>query len=128
MGTNNFISHPRWYVLGTDGSLQIDDWDCSGKYVRCIDKQCIWEKEIKEVKMGPSKTMAPRSNDSVETVQLTSPSDVFDYLDVVYMQLTDAIEGKCALKITAEQALRVMRVIETAFKSNKEGIVVKTEI
>ena len=44
------------------------------------------------------------------------------------MQLTDAIEGKCALKITAEQALRVMRVIETAFKSNKEGIVVKTEI
>ncbi len=39
VSTNNYITHPRWYVLGTQGTLQIDDWDCHGQIVRCIDKK-----------------------------------------------------------------------------------------
>ena len=31
VGTNNFISLPRWYVLGENGSAVVEDWDLSGK-------------------------------------------------------------------------------------------------
>ncbi|MEG2583236.1 MAG: Gfo/Idh/MocA family oxidoreductase, partial [Oscillospiraceae bacterium] len=43
VSTNNYITHPRWYVLGKTGTLQIDDWDSDGKIVRCIDKEDKWE-------------------------------------------------------------------------------------
>ena len=46
VSTNNYITHPRWYVLGEEGTLQIDDWNCDGKIVRCIDKDSTWEHEI----------------------------------------------------------------------------------
>lgn len=128
VSTNNFILHPRWYVLGTEGTLVIDDWSCSGKVVRCLDRQNTWDTEIKEVKAGPTKTMAPRDPDTVETISLSEPEDVNDNLDAVYIQLIDAMEKKHELTIKPEQALRVTKVMEAAFKSSKESIVVKCEI
>lgn len=53
--------------------------------------------------------------------------DVVNNLDPVYEQLIDAIEGK-ELKIKPEQALRVVKVMEAAFKSAKEGIGVNVNI
>ena len=128
VSTNNFISHPRWYVLGTDGTLQIDDWSCSGKVVRCLERQDKWADEIKTIKAGPTKTRAPRTPDTVETIELSEPTDVVDNLDVVYDQLVDAIEGKAELTIKPEQALRVMKVMEAAFKSAQTGDAVHIEI
>lgn len=128
VSTNNFITHPRWYVLGTDGTLQIDDWACGGKIVRCIDKDNKWAEEIVQTKAGPTKTMAPRSEKSVETIELSEPEDVIDNLRPVYNQLCDAIEGKAELTIKPEQALRVVRVMEAAFESAEKGIVVKCDI
>ena len=128
VSTNNFISHPRWYVLGTEGTLQIDDWACGGKIVKCLDRQDEWATEIKEVKAGPTKTMAPRSPETVETIELSEPTDVVDNLDVVYWQLVDAIEEKAPLTITPEQALRVVKVMEACFESAEKSIVVKCEI
>lgn len=117
ISTNNFITHPRWYVLCTDGTLQIDDWACNGKVVKCIERQDTWGAEIKEVKAGPTKTMAPRDESTVETIELSAPTDVTDNLDVVYKQLTDAIDGVAELTIKPEQALRVVKVMEAAFES-----------
>lgn len=128
ISTNNFITHPRWYVLGTEGTLQIDDWACNGRVVRCIERQDTWAQEIKEVKAGPTKTMAPRDPSTVDIIPLSEPTDVVDNLDVVYWQLVDAIEGKAELTIKAEQALRVVKVMEACFKSSEESIVVKCEI
>ena len=121
VSTNNFISHPRWYVLGTEGTLQIDGWDCKGKIVRCLERQDKWADEIQTIKAGPTKTMAPRSPETVETIPLSEPTDVEDNLDVVYRQLVDAIEGKAELTIKPEQALRVMKVMEAAFESSETG-------
>lgn len=126
--TNNYIAHPRWYVLGTKGTLQIDDWDCKGKIVRCIDKEDKWAEEIVYTKAGPTKTMAPRNENSVETIELSEPTDVVDNLTVPYDQLIDAIEGKAELTIKPEQALRVMKVMEAAFKSWEEKDAIKTNI
>ena len=128
VSTNNFISHPRWYVLGEDATLQIDDWSCKGKIVKCLERQDRWADEIKTVKAGPTKTMAPRSPETVETIELSEPTDVTDNLDVVYNQLVDAIEGKAELTIKPEQVLRVMRVMEAAFLSAESGEAIKTQI
>lgn len=128
VSTNNFISHPRWYVLGTEGTLQIDGWDASGKIVRCLKREDTWGAEIKKNKVGPSKTMAPRSEDSVEVIDITAPEDVVDNLNPVYWQLIDALDGVAPLKITPEQALRVMKVMEASFESAKTGKAISVNI
>ena len=128
VSTNNYIKHPRWYVLGTEGTLVINDWDCKGEIVRCLDKDNKWGVEIAETKAGPTKTMAPRSPETVQTFELSAPEDVTDNLTVVYNQLLDAVEGKSELTIKAEQTLRVMKVMEAAFESAAKDEAVKVNI
>ena len=128
IGTNNYITHPRWYVLGERGTIQIDDWDCDGKIVRCIDTENIWSDEIVYTKAGPTKTMAPRNKNSTEEIIISEPLDVVDGLTVVYDQFLDAIEGKSELTITAAQAMRVMKVMEAAFESHEKKIALNTSI
>ena len=117
VGTNQYITHPRWYVVGETGTIQIDDWNCNGKITRCIDKEDKWEEEIFYTAAGPTKTMAPRNENSTETIELSLPKEWPDNLTVVYDQFIDAIEGKSELTIKPEQALRVMKVMEAAFLS-----------
>jgi scyllo-inositol 2-dehydrogenase (NADP+) len=124
VSTNNFITHPRWYVLGQQGTLQIDSWDCDGKIVRCKDKESVWEHEIVFTKAGPTKTMAARRPDTIEEIILSEPLDVEDSILVVYEGFIGAIEGKHELPITSEQAMRVMKVMEAAFESSEKGSVV----
>lgn len=128
VSTNNFIQHPRWYVLGKEGTLQIDGWDSKGQIIRCKSREDTWGAEIKKNKVGPSKTMAPRSEDSVEIIPITAPEDVVDNLNPVYWQLIDALDGTAPLQITPEQALRVMKVMEAAFESAKTNTVIHTDI
>ena len=120
VGTNNYVTHPRWYVMGETGTIQIEDWSCNGKVVRCIDKEDKWEEEIFYTAAGPTKTMAPRNKNSTETIELSLPKELPDNLTVVYDQFIDAIEGKAELTIKPEQALRVMRVMEAAFASAEQ--------
>ena len=127
VSTNNYITHPRWYVLGKKGTLQIDDWDCNGKIIRCIDKENVWNEEIVYTKAGPTKTMAPRNKNSTETIEIGS-DDCHNELVPVYDQFMDAIEGKAPLNITAEQALRVIKVMAAAFESHETQTAVKTNI
>ena len=124
VSTNNFITHPRFYVLGTEGTIEITDWDGSGRVVRklCDDKG--WSTEIKKVKAGPTKTMAPRDPSTVEVIRLSEPEGVTDNLDPVYEQMVDAIEG-AELKIKPEETLRVMQVMEAAFESHERKEVIK---
>ena len=127
ISTNNFITHPRFYVRGTEGTMVVTDWDGTGRVVRKLSDDNSWSTEIKSVKAGPTKTMAPRDPSTVETIELTEPKGVRDNLDPVYEQLVDAIEGK-PLKITPQQAMRVVKVMEAAFESAEKGIAVKTNI
>lgn len=128
VSTNNYITHPRWLVYGETGTLKIDDWNCDGEIIRCKDKESEWAEEIVYTKAGPTKTMAPRSEQSTEKILISEPLDVTDDLTVVYNQLIDAIEGVAELTIKPEQALRVMKVMEAAFESSESSIAVKTNI
>ncbi len=127
VSTNNFILHPRWYVLGEAGTLQIDDWAGSGRIVRPIARQNEWTAEIAPDRSGPSKTMAKRDPSTVETIEIAPPSDLEDNLDPTYYQLVDAIEG-APLKITPEQVMRVMKVMEASFQSAESGQAIAVRI
>jgi len=115
-------------VLGTEGTAKINNWECEGEIVRVIDKDNSWDEQIFMTAAGPTKTMAPRRPESVETIKLSMPEGQVDELRIVYKQMIDAIEGKAALTITPEQALRVMRVMEAAFESARTGEAIKTTI
>ncbi len=128
VSTNDFIKHPRWHVIGSDGTLEIDYWDCNGKIVKVKDREDTWDADIKENIAGASKTMAPRSENSIETIPLSAPEDVIDNVSQAFYQFVDAIEGKAPLKITPQQALRVMKVMEAARKSAETGDTIKEEI
>lgn len=128
VSTNNFISHPRWYVLGTDATLQIDGWDCRGKIVKPIEKRDTWGVEITTNKAGPSKTMAPRDESTLQTTFLEAPADVDDSLVPVYNQFLTKLDGTGELTITPQQALRVMKVMEAAFESAGTGNAINTEM
>ena len=129
VSTNSYIAHPRWYVLGQSGTLKIEDWDCKGKIVRCIDKEDHWAEEIIYTKAGPTKTMAPRNENSTETIEIND-TDKSPYNDMlpVYDQFMDAIDGIAPLKITAYQLLRVMKVMDAAFVSDQTQTAVSVNI
>ena len=70
--------------------------------------------------------MAPRDPSTVKEIELFEPQGIEDNLDPTYRQLVDAIEG-APLKILPEQALRVVRVMEAAFRSDALGAPVDFE-
>ncbi len=125
VGTCNFIAMPRWYVTGDSGTLLIEDWSCRGRVVRAIATQEEWEEEIVYTKAGPTKTMAPRRKETTKEITLKEPET--DYSET-YRALVAAKEGKGAPLVDAIETLRVMQVMEAAFKSWDTGEVVKTEI
>lgn len=128
VGTNHFITHPRWYVMGEQGTLQVDNWNCDGRIVRATTTENEWDEEIIYTMAGPTKTMAPRNKKSTETIALSAPTDVVDDITVVFDQFLDAVEGKAPLTIKPEEALRTMKVMEAAFVSAEEKRSVNVEI
>lgn len=123
VGTNNFISLPRWYVLGRDGSAVVRDWDLSGEMVRVTD----WNKnDAVPVKTaaGLTKTMAPRTDESIATEPLPIVhSDIRDY----YRNVMATIDGREEQKVKNEEVLRVLRLMEAIFESVEKKQVVEFE-
>ncbi|MGI5852428.1 MAG: Gfo/Idh/MocA family protein [Caldicoprobacterales bacterium] len=123
VGTCHFLSLPLWYLNGTDGTAQIDNWNCEGKMARSTS----WEdKDATPILAGAglTKTMAPRKGNSVEFLPL--PEVDFDNNEL-YSNLVGTINGTEEQIVTGEQALRVLKLMEAAFESSEKGIVVNFE-
>lgn len=120
VGTSHYIEAPRWYVCGDRGALTIPDWSCNGKVVRASQHEVTWEEEIIYTKAGPTKTMAPRAKDTIEEIAL-DPDKYFSDYDVFYRNLADVLDGTAELRVKPEEALRVMKVMEAAFESDRTG-------
>ena len=120
VGTSNFIDLPRWYVQGENGTVSTP-WDLTkGSIVCCTN----WEaKDAVPIKTaaGITKTMAPRTDDTIkaEPIPLID-SDVHDY----YRNLVDVLDGKATQLVTHEQLMKVMKLMETAFESDRTGKVI----
>ena len=123
VGTNNFISRPRWYVLGENGSAVVEDWDLSGKIVKAFSEE---EKEIVPVRTaaGLTKTMAPRREDTIRVEELPRvPGDIADFHRNVAAVLLRGEEP--AVKLP--EVKRVMRLMETVFESAEKNHVMDFE-
>lgn len=119
MSTNCLINNPRWHVSCTDGTILIEDWSCKGKIVRLqSDSAMTWSEDIVYTEAGPTRTMAPRPEYTTQILDL--PEVKTDWTDY-YKNIMKVIEGKEELIVKPEQALRVMKVIEKVFESEKSG-------
>ena len=120
VGTSHYIDAPRWYVSGDRGAIIIPDWSCKGRIVQATNRVTTWEKEIIYTKAGPTKTMAPRSKEEiVET--LLNPDDYQSDYDIFYRNLAAVMDGTEELRVKPEEAMRVMKVMEAAFESDRTG-------
>ncbi len=120
VGTSHFMSLPRWYMAGTNGTAIVHDWK---DYTHIISCKLYDEGEVTPVvtAAGMTKTMAPRSKENLEESSIERPeSDVHDY----YRNFVAAINGKEEQIVKHDQMRRVLRVIEAAFEADKLGITV----
>lgn len=123
VGTSNFLSLPRWYVLGSDGTAMIRDWGQDIQIVRALGTD---EKDVTPVRTaaGLTKTMAPRRDDSIHTE--TEPevkSDIREF----YRNVMAVLEGREESRIKLEEVMRVMRLMEAIFRSAQEKAVIRFE-
>ncbi|BCJ95910.1 oxidoreductase [Anaerocolumna cellulosilytica] len=123
VGTNNFVSLPRWYVLGVDGTAVIKDFNESGKIVSAVGKD---DKDVVPVRTaaGLTKTMAPRREDTIKAEELPLvKSDVKDF----YRNIMAAMEGREEVRVKLAEISRVMRLMEAVFQSSREHKVIEFE-
>ena len=123
--TYTFINLPRWHVSGDAGTLQIDSFGCEGKIVRAKTSEMHWEAGIVYTVAGPTRTMAPRPQETIEEIALPEvQTDARDY----YRNFRDADLGKAELIVKPEEALRVMRVIDAVFESARTHTCISVDI
>ncbi len=121
VGTYNFISLPRFYMQGKNGTAIIGDWGERCKVVKCT---AFHESEITPVETaaGLTKTMAPRDSVTVSEHEYElPPSDSHDF----YRNFARAIDGAESQLITHDQMMLDLKVVEAAFRSAKQSEVIK---
>lgn len=119
--TSNFIELPLWYMLGENGTAVVSDWNCGGKIVMVSD----WEnRDAVPIVAGAgiTKTMAPRTDDTIETYPLpVQKADWGEYYKNVFKHL----RGEESIIVTHNQQRRLMRLVEAIFESGKTNKVVE---
>ena len=125
VSTNNFISLPRWYVLGENGSAVIENWDIEGKVVKVMD----FEKyDVAPIVAGAgiTKTMAPRTDDTIKEFDL--PRDGIETgWDSYYHNIIAAINGEEEILVTHDQQRRLIKLIEAIFESAEKNELIRFE-
>ncbi len=117
VATSNFISLPRFYMTGINGSALINTWLDDCRVVYCTNYE---DKDAAPVvtAAGYTKTMAPRDASSVKEHIIPRPeSDVHDF----YRNVCLAVDGKAEQIVKHDQLMRVMRIMEAAFESDRLG-------
>ena len=121
VGTNHFMSLPRFYMTGSSGAAKIEGWKSDCEIVLCTE----WNEEnvVPVVTAaGLTKTMAPRNAKTTKEETIARPtSDVHDF----YRNFTAAIDGKETQLVTHNQLRRSMKLMEAAFESDRLGTPVK---
>ncbi len=117
VGTSHFIKLPRFFVNGSNGSALVETWNSDGRVVCCKN----WDdKDVIPVitAAGLTKTMAPRSKDTITEYTVPSPkADVHDF----YRNFRLAVDGEAEQIVTHAQVMRVMKIMEAALRSDELG-------
>ncbi len=122
--TNNFISSPRWYMAGENGTAIIENWDLKGKIIKIRN----WEKiDAVPIKAGTglTKTMAPRTDDTIRKYPIKKIRVNWeDYYDNIY----EVIRNGAPQLITHDQLRRSMKLMEAIFESARLNKVIDLNI
>jgi predicted dehydrogenase len=115
---NCFITQPHWHICCKDGTVMSHDWDAEGMIVKLSKDagELSWEEDIVYTAAGPTRTMAPRPKET--TSELPLPEVKANWADL-YKNVAGAINGTAELMVKPEQVLRVMKIIDAAFESDK---------
>lgn len=121
VGTNNFISQPRWYVLGRDGSATINSFRKNDGSIVTVTNRDNRDAIPVETAAGLTKTMAPRTEETLQTAPLPHvESDVGDF----YRNVAAVIRGQAQPIVTHDQVMRVMHLMEAVFRSAQTNRVI----
>ncbi len=118
--TNNFITLPRWYILGENGSAVIEDWDLSGKMTLVHN----WDKiDSVPVKAGTgiTKTMAPRTDETIHDAPL---EQIHGKWEQYYNNIYDVLRNGASQAVTHRQMRRCLKLIEAIFESAEKNQVI----
>lgn len=115
--TYNFIPLPRFYVLGKDGSATIAEWKSDVELIKCTEWLNRANSPV-QTAAGITRTMSPRDKSSIVSYTKTQPtSDVHDF----YRNFCNVIDGKEEQLVKNCEVRRVLRVIMTAFESDRQN-------
>ena len=125
VGTCHFVDEPLWLVYADEGSAVINSWEIDGKMIRLKS----WEdRDAMPILAGAglTKTMAPRrGSESVEELPL--PRFDFDR-NTLYKNFAEVCQGTADQIVTQKHALRVLKLMEAALKSDATGEVIHFEV
>lgn len=120
VGTANFAELPEWYVVGSTGTGVVEDYNLNGYYVT-LQGEISKEGAPVETGAGLTKTMAPRTDDSV---RMNSLPEVNSNINEFYDNFADVIQGTAKQIVKNEEVLRVMTIIDACFESSEKNQVV----
>ena len=120
VGSYAFRALPRWYCIGDNGTLQIDDFTAEkGGITRPrFGAEGNVAPVVVQTPAGPTRMMAPRPPETREELEL--PKSDADWTSL-YKNLLDVIDNGAELIVKPEQVRRVLQLIETIFESAKTG-------
>ena len=78
-----------------------------------------WTDEIVYTEAGPTRTMAPRP---VNTTKHSPLPEVHTDWSDYYNNIVAVLDNRAELIVKPAQVLRVMRVIDLAFESSRQGV------
>ncbi len=124
VGTSHFVSLPRWFMCGQNGTAIMNDWNKQGRIVMVSD----WEKRDAVpvvTAAGLTKTMAPRTSETIREYPLPDAhADVRDY----YRNFVRTILGEEKQLVTHAQMTRVMKLMEAMNRSAETNEIVHGRI
>lgn len=123
VSTRIFAPLPRWHIQGTEGTATVENFNCDGEKVILVDPSV---KDVIPVRTaaGITKTMAPRTDDSVRREPLPQIDPDFD---AYYKNIVGVLKGEEKPIVTHAHLFRSMALMEAIFKSARENIIVDFE-
>lgn len=128
VGTFHFIAAPRWLVHCDGGSLKIEDWGSGADVVKETETEMDWQETTIYTAAGPTRTMAARPANSTKEYHIDI--DAVSNHHEIYDMLLQAVESGDYTKamVQPDEVRRSTKVMQAAFRSAAEGILIKENI
>ncbi len=123
VGTSNFINLPRWYMQAENGTAMMTDF---GSDAEIVNIECWDNSDAVPIKTaaGLTKTIAPRTEETIKrSIYPHVHADVHDF----YKNVAATMAGKESQLIRHDELMRVMKLMEAAFRSDELGQIVAFE-